>query len=81
VKLRMYRVLVGWRDPLGNDPDEIVESAIYPVMGSGEPAILRHIADQVEKGAHPALPATAEIATVTFLSTSNVLDLAGMTSR
>ena len=66
---------------MGNDPDEIVESAIYPVMGSGEPEILRHISDQVEKGAHPALPATAEIATVTFLSTTNVLDLAGMTSR
>ena len=28
MKLRMYRVLVGWRDPLGNDPDEIIESAL-----------------------------------------------------
>lgn len=74
----LHRALVGWRDPQGSDPAEITESAQYPVFAASQADVLREVARQIDAGIHPALPPTAEIASVAFLRPADVRDLAEM---
>lgn len=76
----MYRALVGWRDPQGTDPAEIIDSRIYSVVCLGQTNVLREIADEIDEGLHPSLSPTAEIACVTFLTFADAREIAEMTA-
>lgn len=77
----LHRALVGWCDPQGIDPDQIIESAQYPVFAGSQADVLREVARQIDAGIHPALSPTAEIASVTFLTAANAREIAEMTAR
>jgi hypothetical protein len=77
---QFHRVAVGWRDPQGSDPAEIIESQVYSVACYGQTNALRAAADEIERGTHPALPPTAQIASVTFLTPTEAREIAEMTA-
>lgn len=76
----LHRALVGWRDPQGSDPAEIIESAQYPVFAGSQTDVLREVARQIDESIHPALSPTAEIASVTFLTAADAREIAEMTA-
>lgn len=76
----LHRALVGWRDPQGSDPAQIIESAEYPVFAGSQADVLREVARQVDAGIHPALSPTAQIASVTFLTAAEAREIAEMTA-
>jgi hypothetical protein len=77
---KFHRALVGWRDPQGTDPAEIIDSQIYSVVCVGQTNVLREIADEIDDGLHPVLSPTAEIACVTFLTAADAREIAEMTA-
>lgn len=79
-RVGMHRALVGWRDPQGSDPAQIIESAEYPVFAGSQTNVLREVASQIDRGIHPALSPTAQIASVTFLAAAEASEIAEMTA-
>ena len=77
---QFHRVAVGWRDPQGSDPAEIIESQVYSVACDGQTDALRAAADEIDRAYHPALPPTAQIASVTFLTAAEAREIAEMTA-
>lgn len=77
---QFYRVAVGWRDPQGSDPAEIIESQVYSVACYGQTDALRAAADEIDRGLHPAIPPTAQIASFTFLNPAEAREIAEMTA-
>lgn len=81
MRLQFHRIAVGWRDPLGSDPAEIIESQVYSVACYGQTDALRAAADEIDRGLHPALSPTSQVASFTVLTPAEARELAEMAAR
>jgi nitrogen fixation protein FixH len=75
--IRRYAVLVGWRDPVSEEPDTVIDSELCVVQAFTAPQAIDEAIWQVER---PEMSTLAEVASVHLLSPAEEAEIAEMTA-
>ena len=74
---RQFAVLIGWRDPVSNEPDVVIDSRIYRVRAFTAAQAINTAIRHVDR---PKMSTLSEVASVHLLSPAEEAEIAGMTA-